>query len=62
MENGPAFEIMRYGRFAKHSFTNWSALALAAAVLWLGQKITAEYSGPGLSLDRGWEGEEDALK
>lgn len=56
MEDGPAFEIMRYGRYSKYFFAKWRALALAAAGLWLGQMVTAACSGLGLSLDNGWEG------
>lgn len=56
MEDGPAFEIMRYGRYAKYFFAKWRALALAAAVLWLGQMITAACSGLGLPLEGGWAG------
>lgn len=56
MEDGPAFEIMRYGRYSKYFFAKWRALALAAAGLWLGQMVAAACSGLGLSLGNGWEG------
>lgn len=56
MEDGPASEILRYGRYAKYFFAKWRALALAAAVLWLGQLGMAVCSGFGLPLEGGWEG------
>ena len=56
MEDDTPLMLVRYGTYGRYFFCKWRALAVLAAMLWLGQMAALGLSGLGLSAAGSWPG------